>query len=103
MCWLPTWPVLTLLLARVGPGGGRAASLWPPEVDVRAHRSALAGECDGGVTVFSVVLAAVEQLLSKVFCLAKAVFSCSFHQREQHFVKCLFFSLPVGISRLLDS
>lgn len=84
------------------PEGGQAAS-WPPEVDVRAHRSAPAGECDGGVTVFSVVLAAVEQLLSQVFCLAKAAFSCSFDQREQHFVRCLFFSLPVDISRLLDS
>ena len=41
--------------------GGQAASLWPHEVEVWAHHSGLAGEGGGRVTVFPVVLAAVEQ------------------------------------------
>ena len=55
------------------PEGGQAAS-WPPEVDVRAHRSAPAGECDGGVTVFSVGSSA----FSAVLCLKTAVSQFSF-------------------------
>lgn len=58
--------------SRARARGGQAASLWPHEVEVWAPHSGLAGEGGGGVTVFSVVLAAVEQSLSKVFRLAKA-------------------------------
>ena len=89
--------------ARVGPGGGQAASLRPPEVmSGLSTQLLLVGAMVGSVRLLWWWLSRAVTVKSFLSCSGRR-FLVLLTRESRHFVTCLFFSLPVGISRLLDS
>lgn len=89
---LPTWPSAT-------PPGG-VVRTYHQGLSLGRVGPALAGGGGGGAIVLSVVLAGVEQSLSKAFLSSRLPLAWSLGGRQQAFVDAFFLFVPVGVSEL---